>query len=317
MRCKVTPPLRIRHSTDTTSSVEPIRYFNRDTKSYETEQVYGESFLRWTYGNPLGAIALETLVKRRFFSAWYGKRMSTPQSASRVAPFIANYHLDPADFADPSDSFGSFNEFFYRKLNPQARPIDPDDSIAVFPADGRHLGFERASAIEGVFVKGQKFDLPELLGDTTLASRYADGTLILSRLCPVDYHRFHFPVAGTPTETRLIEGPLFSVSPIALRKRLAYLWTNKRPLTQLQTRQFGTVLLLEIGATCVGTIHQTFTPGKPAEKGAEKGYFAFGGSSTITIFEPGTVQLAADLRDHSSRLTELYAKIGSPMASLA
>jgi phosphatidylserine decarboxylase len=166
-------------------------------------------------------------------------------------------------------------------------------------------------------VKGQKFDLPTLLGDATLAGRYADGTLILSRLCPVDYHRFHFPVAGTPTDTRFIEGLLFSVSPIALRKRLAYLWTNKRTLTQLQTRQFGTVLLLEIGATCVGTIHQTFTPGHPAEKGAEKGYFAFGGSSTITIFEPGAVQLAPDLRDHSSRLTELYAKIGSPMASLA
>ncbi|MEI6176070.1 MAG: phosphatidylserine decarboxylase [Verrucomicrobiota bacterium] len=297
--------------------MEPIRYFNRDTKTYETEQVYGEGFLRWTYGHPLGAIALETLVKRRFFSAWYGRRMSTPQSASRIAPFIANYHLDPSDFADSPDSFGSFNEFFYRKLNPQARPIVPDDSSAVFPADGRHLGFERASAIEGVFVKGQKFDLPELLGDTALASRYADGTLILSRLCPVDYHRFHFPVAGTPTETRLIEGPLFSVSPIALRKRLAYLWTNKRTITQLQTRQFGTVLLLEIGATCVGTIHQTFTPGQPAEKGAEKGYFAFGGSSTITIFEPGAVQLAPDLRDHSASLTELYAKIGSPMASLA
>lgn len=297
--------------------MEPIRYYNRETKDYETEQVYGEGFLRWAYGNPLGAIALQTLVKRRLFSAWYGRRMSTPQSASRIAPFIADYHLDPSDFADPPDAFRSFNEFFYRKLNPQARPIDSSESSAVFPADGRHLGFPKASAIEGVFVKGQKFDLPTLLRDTSLAARYADGTLILSRLCPVDYHRFHFPVAGTPGETRLIEGPLFSVSPIALRKRLAYLWTNKRTLTQLQTRQFGTVLLLEIGATCVGTIRQTFTPGKPVEKGAEKGYFAFGGSSTITIFEPGAVQLATDLNDHSSRQTELYAKIGSPMASLA
>jgi phosphatidylserine decarboxylase len=234
-----------------------------------------------------------------------------------VSPFIEKYGLDPADFADSPASYGSFNEFFYRKLKPSARPVDPDESRVVFPADGRHLGFERASAIEGVFVKGQKFDLPALLGDADLAAKYADGALVLSRLCPVDYHRFHFPAAGVPGATRMIEGPLFSVSPIALRKQLAYLWQNKRTITPLQTERFGTVLLLEIGATCVGTIRQTFTSGQAVEKGAEKGFFAFGGSSTITIFEPGAVKLVADLAEFSSRQTELYARVGTHMAHSA
>ncbi|MBC8127098.1 MAG: phosphatidylserine decarboxylase [Gloeobacteraceae cyanobacterium ES-bin-144] len=297
--------------------MEPIRYFNRITGKLETEQVYGEGFLRWTYGHPLGAIALCAFVKRPFFSAWYGRRMDKPESAARIAPFIQRYGLDPLDFADSPESFGSFNEFFFRKLRPEARPIDADPATVAFPADGRHLGFDRASDIQGVFVKGQKFNLEKLLGDTDLAARYADGALILSRLCPVDYHRFHFPVAGIPGETRLINGPLYSVSPIALRKRLAYLWTNKRTITQLKTERFGTVLLLEIGATCVGTIGQTFSPGVAVQKGAEKGYFAFGGSSTITIFEPGTVKLESDLADHSSRQTELYAKVGSRMAHSA
>jgi phosphatidylserine decarboxylase len=297
--------------------VEPIRYFNRDTASYETEQVYGEGFLRWTYGNPLGALALWAMVKRPVFSAWFGRRMSTPESAARVSPFITRYGLDPADFAAPPASFGSFNEFFFRKLKPTARPIDGDESSVVFPADGRHLGFERASAIRGVFVKGQQFDLAKLLGDAELAARYTDGALVLSRLCPVDYHRFHFPVAGTPGESRLIAGPLFSVSPLALRRHLAYLWTNKRTVTPLVTQRFGTVLLLEIGATCVGTIQQTYRPGAAVAKGEEKGYFAFGGSSTITLFEPGTVKLAADLVEHSSRQTELYAKVGTQMAHSA
>jgi phosphatidylserine decarboxylase len=297
--------------------VEPIRYFNRHTGSLETEEVYGEGFLRWTYGHPLGAIALSAFVKRPFFSAWYGWRMSMEKSAARVAPFIAKYGLDAAEFADAPGSFRSFNEFFYRKLKPAARPVDADESSVVFPADGRHLGFQRASDIEGVFVKGQKFDLPALLGDAALAERYAAGSLILSRLCPVDYHRFHFPAAGTPGETRLIEGPLFSVSPIALRERLSYLWTNKRTITPLQTARYGTVLLIEIGATCVGTIRQTFTPGNPLEKGEEKGYFAFGGSSTITLFEPGLVRLETDLAEHSARQTELYAKVGTRMACSA
>ena len=297
--------------------MEPIRYFNRHTASFETEEVYGEKFLRWTYGQPLGAIALWAMVKRPFFSAWFGRRMSTPESAARVSPFIARYGLDPAEFADPPASFRSFNEFFSRKLKPGARPIDADESSVVFPADGRHLGFERASAIEGVFVKGQQFDLPRLLGDAALAAHYADGALVLSRLCPVDYHRFHFPAAGIPGTTRLIPGPLFSVSPLALRRHISYLWTNKRTLTRLVTRRFGTVLMMEIGATCVGTIAQTCAPGQAVAKGEEKGYFAFGGSSTLTLFEPGTVQLETDLIEHSSRQTELYAKVGTRMAHSA
>ena len=298
-------------------AVEPIRYFNRHTNALETEQVYGEGFLRWSYGNPLGAISLNAFVKRPFFSKWYGRRMSTPESAARVAPFIAQYGLDPADFAERPETYRSFNEFFFRKLKPEARPIDADPASVVFPADGRHLGFQKASEIAGVFVKGQKFDLPALLGDAKLAAKYADGSLVLSRLCPVDYHRFHFPAAGEPGETRLIEGPLFSVNPIALRQKLSYLWTNKRTITELKTQRFGTVLCLEIGATCVGTIAQTFQPCAPVEKGAEKGYFAFGGSSTLTIFEPGAVKLESDLVTHSAKQTELYARIGSRMGCSA
>ncbi len=283
----------------------------------ETEQIYGESFLRWAYGNPLGAISLNTFVKRPFFSKWYGRRMSTPESAARVVPFIEKYGLDSSDFADLPSSYQSFNEFFYRKLKPEARPIDPNPRSVVFPADGRHLGFQDAADIRGVFVKGQKFDLASLLGSADLAARYAHGALVLSRLCPVDYHRFHFPCGGIPSATRLIDGPLFSVNPIALRQNLGYLWTNKRTLTELKTPHHGRALLLEIGATCVGTIAQTFMPGTPAEKGQEKGYFAFGGSSTITIFEPGTVQLASDLVAHTARQTELYARIGSAMGHAA
>jgi phosphatidylserine decarboxylase len=297
--------------------VAPIRYYNRSTQSFETEQIYGEGFLRWTYGSPLGAIALHAFVKRPFFSAWYGWRMNNSKSAARIAPFIQRYSVDATEFADPPESFASFNEFFYRKLKPAARPIEPDPSRITFPADGRHLGFQRASSIDSVFVKGQKFDLTALLGDATLAKRFADGALVLSRLCPVDYHRYHFPCAGIPSATHTIQGPLFSVSPIALREKLSYLWTNKRSITQLETPDLGTVLLLEIGATCVGEIHQTFKPGTAVEKGAEKGYFAFGGSSTITIFEPGAVKLDADLLEHSSNQTELYARMGEAMARKA
>jgi len=293
--------------------VEPIKYLNRENGQVETEQVYGEGFLRWAYGNPLGKLALHSFVKRPFFSKWYGRKMDQPKTAERVAPFLKTYGLGDEDFIKKPSEFTSFNDFFYRELKPEARPLA--DAPIVFPADGRHLGFAKASGIEDVFVKGQKFDLAGLLGSVALARKYEKGSLLLSRLCPVDYHRFHFPCAGVPGATRLIEGPLFSVSPLALRQRLSYLWENKRTITELLTEDFGTVICMEIGATCVGTIKQTFTPGQAVEKGAEKGYFAFGGSSTLLLFEPGKVALDQDLLETSARQIELYAKVRTSAGS--
>ena len=292
---------------------QPITFYNRYTSRLEQEAIYGEGPLRFAYENPAGRALLELIVKRAVFSHWYGWRMDRKASRARIAPFLAKYGLDAAEFADAVESFGSFNEFFYRKLKPAARPIAAEG--VVFPADGRHLGFQNVAEVPGVFVKGQQFDIPALLGDAALAARYREGTLVLSRLCPVDYHRFHFPCAGVPGAPRLINGPLYSVSPIALRRRLAYLWENKRVVTELVTPQFGTVLCLEIGATNVGSIVQSFTPGAAVEKGAEKGCFKFGGSSTITIFEPGRVKLADDLVAHSAEQRELYARMGDVMGT--
>lgn len=294
---------------------EPVSYFNRCTGQLEQEKIYGEGPMRFVYETLPGRLLLHLIVRHPWFSRWYGRRMDRPASARKILPFIRQYGLNPDEFADPPESFRSFNEFFFRRLKPGARPIDPAPEGAVFPADGRHLGFACASAIGGVFVKGQRFDLPELLGDPALAERFADGALVLSRLCPVDYHRFHFPVAGVPGPARVLPGSLFSVSPVALRRRLAYLWQNRRSLTVLKTEQCGDVLLLEIGATNVGSIVQTYTPGQPVGRGAEKGYFRFGGSSVITIFEPGRVALASDLLAHSSGHCELYARMGERMGT--
>jgi phosphatidylserine decarboxylase len=289
---------------------EAIEYFNRYTQRVEREQVYGAAWMRWTYHHPFGRLALETLVKRPVFSRWYGWRMNRPASRHKVGPFIREFGINPAEFAEPPDSFRSFNEFFYRRLKPAARPVDPDPGVVVFPADARHLGFPDASQIDGVFVKGQRFQLAHLLGDAELARDYERGTVVLSRLCPVDYHRFHFPVTGRASPARLLPGPLYSVNPIALRRRLDYLWQNRRCLTVIETPSLGRVLMLEIGATNVGSIVQTYAADSAVAKGAEKGYFAFGGSSTLLLFEPGRVELATDLVESTRQRRELYARVG-------
>jgi phosphatidylserine decarboxylase len=298
-------------------AAEPIQYFNRYTKRVETEDVYGQGFLKWTYGNPLGRLSLHALVKRSAFSRWYGWRMNGLRSRAKVAPFIANYQVNAEEFADACDSYRTFNEFFYRKLKPGARPLAPGEDVAVFPADGRHLGFQDVSTLEGIFVKGAVFDLRALMQSDGLAARYAKGAMILSRLCPVDYHRFHFPVSGVPGKPVFIEGPLYSVNPIALRQNIHIFSQNKRAYCEIESPEFGRVLMFEIGATCVGSFEYTYSPGVPVEKGAEKGYFKFGGSSTITFFEPGRIQLDADLLEQSRAAIELYARVGDHMGTLS
>jgi len=306
-------------------SAEPIQYFHRAKKVMETEQIYGGDWLRWIYGTSLGGLALNLLVKRAVLSRYYGWKMSQASSANRVLPFITDYELDVDEFAKSPFAFKSFNDFFYRALKPGARPIaghstssgQDGDQIAVLPADGRHLVFPSVDAAAGFYAKGQRFDLRAFLGNEELAREFAGGGMVISRLCPVDYHRFHFPVAGTPGESRLINGWLYSVSPIALRRNLAYLWENKRMVTLVESPVFGRVAVCEIGATMVGSIFQSYVPGRAVAKGEEKGLFKFGGSCVVTLFRPGTIRFDDDLVEHSTNQTEVYARMGERLGAAA
>lgn len=292
-----------------------ITYYNRYTGCMEQEKVMGERSLRWVYGSTLGRVSLHVLVKRAVFSRLMGAMKNRRRSARGLERFVHKYGIDTDELARPLKDYVSFNDFFTRKLKSGARPVCAGNTVA-FPADGRHSGWQDAADIRGVFVKGQQFDLPALLGSAELAEKYKHGAVVLSRLCPVDYHRFHFVADGVPERPVRIPGPLASVSPYCLRHKLSWLWTNKRELTVLHSRQLGDVLSLAVGATGVGAIHQTYEPGQPVCKGGEQGYFAFGGSTVMTFFEPGRVRLAADLLEHSSRCVETYARQGDVLGEL-
>ena len=298
-------------------SVEPIRYFHRAKQHVETEQVYGEKWLRWTYETALGRFSAWALLKRAVFSHWYGWRMDRAVSAQKVLPFIADYDLDVDEFARSPLEFKTFNEFFYRGLKKEARPIAAGDEVAVFAADGRHLVFPDVDAADGFYVKGAKFTLAELFGDEALAREFAGGSMVISRLCPVDYHRFHFPVAGVPSAPKVINGDLFSVSPIALRRKVGYLVQNKRALTLIDGTRFGRVAMFEVGATCVGTIKNVFAEGRPVVKGEEKGFFTFGGSCVITVFAKGRIRFDDDVVAQSARHIETYARMGDRLGVVA
>lgn len=295
-----------------------IFYIDRQTKKICKEKVYGKYFLDILYGKTwlsklVGPFFLRLFTQFHVFSKIYGILQKSPFSRCKIRKFIRCFDVDVKEFADPVDSFRSFNDFFIRRLKPSARPIAGGNDIAILPADGRCLVFDNISTCDGFVVKGVKFSLGEFVADPELARQFAGGGMAIIRLCPSDYHRYHFPITCIPQEPIPVKGALYSVNPIALKKDSGIFAKNKRVLTELVSKSFGTVLFVEVGATYVGSIHQTFIPCEPYAKGDEKGYFSFGGSCIVLLFEPGRIQFDQDLLEASQKKMEVLALMGQTL----
>ncbi len=290
-----------------------IYYKDRKTKEIEEEKVYGMYFISLLYGKKrLSKFCYKVLLPLFYKNAWlsniYGCFQKMPLSKRKVKPFIEHFCVDSSEFA--KKSFSSFNDFFIRKLKKEARPISKN---LCMPADGRYLVFPSISNAKGFFIKGTKFDLKKLLASDELYQRYKDGSMVIARLCPTDYHRYHFPCDCTPGAPKLINGYLYSVNPIALRKNIEILQQNKRVITSLQSNDYGQIQYLEIGATHVGSIKNTFTPDKSYQKGDEKGYFEFGGSCLVLLFEKDKITFDEDLLAASAHHMETKAQMGDSL----
>jgi hypothetical protein len=55
-------------------------------------------------------------------------------------------------------------------------------------------------------------------------------------------------------------------------------------VNEIATADFGNVIVVAVGATIVGSIIHTVPEGASVSKGDELGYFAFGGSTVLTLF---------------------------------
>ncbi|MEZ5315301.1 MAG: archaetidylserine decarboxylase [Chlamydiales bacterium] len=289
----------------------PILFYReRNTGELKKEDIYGESALRFLYCSRLGRLLVKRLSSIPLISTLCGWWQSLPFTKRKIVPFIKKYKIDPSEFEKDIDAFPSFNDFFTRKLKKKARPLAKG---LILPADGRYLFHQNIKKCDGFLVKGKKFELTRLIGHPDLARIYEEGSMILARLSPTDYHRFHFPCDCLPNTAQLINGSLYSVNPISVRQRIEVFTENKRMITSLETAKHGRITYIEIGATAVGSIHQTYHPGKYYKKGDEKGFFSFGGSSLILLFEPDTIQIDSYLLENSSQKIETLCLFGQPI----
>ena len=283
----------------------PIQYYDRESGLLKTEKVAGEKWLVWLYNNPVGEATLWALAKRKVVSTIYGTRMDSHSSTKKIHAFVEEFDID-MNIAQKQD-FNSFNDFFTRKLTDSARPIDTNSTISVSPADGKILAYADISNSDFI-IKGYRFDIFSFLNNAGLAQKYLDGTLVIIRLAPPDYHRFHFPISGSVSPITRINGDYYSVNPLALRKMAEIFCLNKREFTIIRNPLFGDVVMAEVGATMVGTIVQTYT-GNFVKKGEEKGYFKFGGSTVVLLFEKNKIRIDDDLLINTLKGYETVIKV--------
>ncbi|MBR4598210.1 MAG: phosphatidylserine decarboxylase [Opitutales bacterium] len=293
-----------------------VKIYNPLTKKIEVEDVCQEAFLRFLYGNFFGKFLLWALFKRAIFSRAIGVWANMGISKSAARKFAKNHNIRIADFKKSPEEFKSFNDFFTREIRPETRPVSEGENDISFPADARNLAIENIQNRDVFFAKGQRFNLAEFLGGKELAARFEGGSMLISRLCPLDYHRFHYPVSGRIAARREIGGFLYSVNPIALSKSINYLCQNKRVLTIIELESGKMCAIVEIGATNVGSIVNFDKVGGEIRRGELMGMFKFGGSCIVSIFEKGTAKFSQELIDLSSEPIEYLSTANSKAGEL-
>ncbi|KAL0090330.1 phosphatidylserine decarboxylase-domain-containing protein [Phycomyces blakesleeanus] len=242
-----------------------------------------------------------------------GERYDAPQSASEIESFVKFHQLDLGETKESLSSFKTFNQFFYRELKPGARPCDsPDDSsVVVSAADCRMMAFATINDATRLWIKGIEFGVAKLFNDGKRAKVYDGGALAIFRLAPQDYHRYHSPVDGVITDITYIEGQYYTVNPMAIRTTLDVYGENVRCVVHMESEEFGNVAIVCIGAMMVGSIVLTAKVGDKLSRTDPLGYFAFGGSTIVVLWEKDRIVFDDDLLENSAKALETLVRVGN------
>jgi len=264
------------------------------------------------YQNPVGRQFIKTscikgsLVR---FSTRLGTKYDKPESVAEIEEFIRMYRINIEEVRLPLTEFKTFNDFFARELKEGCRPKADADIIS--PADCRVVVYQDWTEGNKLWLKGQLFSVSEVLGPglEALAKRFARCSMAIFRLAPNDYHRWHLPFAATLGPRYAVKGEYYSVSPRAVTN-CNILGRNKREVCVLESPVFGTSLLVPVGAAGVGGINIVGEENQSYEQGAEHGYFTYGGSTLLMLFEENSVIFDEDLVANSKQPIETMLRVG-------
>lgn len=248
----------------------------------------------------------------RFIKA-RGEFMDSPASLMYLTQWMEDPSTNINDFVIPEGGFKSFNEFFTRELKKSANPrpiaYPNDDSVVVASGDTEINFIESDLTLETPLeVKTRYINVNELLKESDYAKYFEGGTAISCVLMPNSYHRYHAPVAGMIVESQEVEGIYNGIMD-------GEDWFNKGNIGEsttdfsifedfhrayfiMKTTNYGYVALIPVGLNTISSIHPSIInhqssmvpPGSPPvaiKKGDELGYFSYGGSLNIMLYQKG------------------------------
>lgn len=263
-----------------------------------------EKLLAALYGTAAGRMLLKPLVSPGV-SKLGGKLLSTRASRVLIRPFVKSSGIDLSEY-EPCD-YNSYNEFFSRQIRAERRPVDMTPEHLISPCDSK-LTVLPITPERRFLLKHTEYTVASLLKDAALAEEYAGGYALVFRLAVDDYHRYCYVAEGDKGENVRIPGVLHTVNPIAGDYFPIYK-ENAREYSILKSREFGDILMMEVGALMVGKIVNHHGAAHVL-RGQEKGYFQFGGSTVVLLLKAGKARIDADILENSREGIETVVRFG-------
>lgn len=260
--------------------------------------------LNFLYKTIPGRIILKLLSSRAVSKAC-GAFLDSPFSAFLIKGFVQKNKINLDEYQ--TEGIKTFNEFFRRKIKEGCRPYDLIPEHFCAPCDGL-LSVWPIRENSVIPVKQSRYTIPSLLQNEELAAEYKDGLCLVFRLCVDNYHRYCYADSGKKSRNIFIPGKLHTVRPIAL-ETLPVFTENCREYTTIESPAFGKLIQIEVGAMLVGRI-VNFENEAIVERGKEKGFFEYGGSTIIILAKKDAVKINDDILQNSASGIETPVKMG-------
>ena len=276
------------------------KVYSRSLKKEIEVKHFGGSALKKIYKSKI----LTWMATGHFVSFCYGIYNGSFLSKKKILKFIQDNSIDMSLYEQKD--YSCFNDFFTRKLKKIS--IDTCAKHLISPVDG-YLSVYSIQKDLKFSVKDHYYTLEELFDSEDL-KKYSNGVVLVFRLALNHYHRFHYIDDGKRIKRKVIPGRLHTVSDSSSEYKIYK--ENYREYSVLDTKNFGQLIYMEVGALLVGKIvnynYDTFN------RGMEKGYFLPGGSTVILVLK--NIKMDEDILKASHKNIETEVKVGERIGVL-
>lgn len=287
---------------------------NRRTGRMERETQFSAGLFYFLFDTRLGLRLSKSFFIKPWFSKLYGEYQDSPRTAVNIEQFVREHGIRTEEYEE--GPFSSFNRFFYRRFRPGQRPFPVEEKVLGAPAEGRVLAYQNLRECPLLSIKGSRLTLDDLVQDPGLITEaMRSGPVLIFRLSPLDYHRFHAPDDLKVLSKHEVPGELFTVHPLGWKNRPDVFFQNQRGWLRTASHRFGPLLYGAIGGFVVGRIR--WNEASAFARGEEMGWFEMGGSTIVVVGEAGAFEIDADLLKNTSEGVETLVRLGEPVARAA